>query len=396
MNDLARLILKDGRQKSLLRRHPWVFSGAIARVEGEPQTGVTVAVQDAHGEFMALAAYSPASQIRARVWSWSPEELPDADFFRQRIQQSVLLRQPLLAETNAVRLVHAESDGLPGLVVDQFGDVLVVQLLSAGAEFWRQQIVEGLAALPGVETIYERSDAEVRRLEGLVERSGLLWGRQAPEPVQIRENGLEYQVSIEGGQKTGFYLDQRANRLQLRQQAAGRHAMDCFSFTGGFAINALQGGAASVTLVESSEEALALAESNLALNGFTQEKYELVQADVFQQLRKYRDAGRSFDLIVLDPPKFAPTRKQVQQAARGYKDINLLAFKLLNPGGLLYTFSCSGGVDAPLFRQIVAGAALDAGVQAQVVNRLHQDSDHPVALNFPEGEYLKGLVCRIL
>lgn len=390
-----KLILKPGREKSLLRRHPWVFSGAIANVEGEPQAGETVSIVDQQGDFLALAAYSPASQIRARVWSWQPDEIPGEGFFHQRLEAAADLRQPMRAYTNAFRLAHAESDGLPGLIVDQFADVLVVQILSCGVEYWRELIIQLLAELPGISTVYERSDAEVRSLEGLPERIGLAAGSTPPDLVQIAENGLDFLVEISGGQKTGFYLDQRANRLALRQVAAGCQVLDCFSFSGGFSVNALAGGASSVTLVESSGEALALAQQNLQLNGFDANQNELVEADVFKQLRKFRDEDRKYDLIVLDPPKFAPTRKQVGRAARGYKDINLLAFKLLNPGGALFTFSCSGGVDAQLFQQIVAGAALDAGVQAQITAKMRQDADHPVALNFPEGDYLKGLVCRI-
>lgn len=393
--NLPRLVLKPGREKSLVRRHPWVFSGAIARVEGGPQAGETVIIKSAGGDSLAIASYSPASQIRARVWSWGEDELPGAELFQKRLQRAVEMRQPLLSQTNAARLVHAESDGIPGLVVDRYADVLVVQFLSCGVEHWRDVIIQLLAELPGINTVYERSDAEVRDLEGLPQRIGLVSGKSPSDLVQIVENDLKYDVAIARGQKTGFFLDQRSNRLALRRLAAGKQVLDCFSFTGGFAINALAGGAASVTLVESSNDSLALAEGNLQLNGFGKGQYDLLETDVFTQLRKFRDEDRKFDLVVLDPPKFAPTRKQVKRAARGYKDINLLAFKLLKPGGVLFTFSCSGGVDAQLFQQIVAGAALDAGVEAQITTHLHQDADHPVALNFPEGEYLKGFICRI-
>jgi len=394
--DKNKLILKPGREKSLLRRHPWVFSGAVEKVQGAPNPGETITIVSGKGQFLAYAAYSPASQIVARVWSWQPDLFPDEDFYKLRLQRATAMRYPLTEHTNAMRLVHAESDGLPGLVVDRYNDVLVVQFLSWGAEYWRETILQLLPEITGVANIYERSDVEVRKLEGLPERQGVAAGEVPESPVTIHEHGLDFKVSIHGGQKTGFFLDQRANRQQLRTAAQDREVLDCFCVTGGCSVNALNGGAALVTMIDSSAEALELAEDNLVINGFEPEFTEVMEADVFHQLRSFRDAGRQFDLIVLDPPKFAPTKRQVPHASRGYKDINLLAFKLLRPGGCLFTFSCSGGVDADLFQKIVAGAALDAGVEAQVIGRLGQDADHPVALNFPEGNYLKGLICRVL
>lgn len=386
--------LKPGREKSLLRRHPWVFSGAAAEILGAPAEGDTVRIESAEGEFMAWGAYSSNSQIVGRVWSWREEEEIGREFFRSRLSQAIhnRARERIAEVSNALRLVYGESDGLPGLIVDRYGDFLAAQFLSSGAERWRELIAQTLLELTGARGIYERSDVEVRRLEGLNERRGVLIGETPRGRVLIHEHGLKYWVDIQEGQKTGLYLDQRDNRLRVRQLAAGAEALDCFCYSGGFALNALAGGADSVTAVDSAVEALALASENLELNGFAPETCSFIQGDVFQVLRKLRDQGRQFDLIVLDPPKFAPTAAQAQQAARGYKDINLLAFKLLRPGGFLATFSCSGGVSHELFQKIVAGAALDAGVQAQIIEQLHQAGDHPIALDYPEGAYLKGLI----
>jgi len=394
----ASLLLKAGREKSLLRRHPWVFSGAVARVDGTPQPGETVEILTDKGQFLALAAYSPISQIRARVWTFDPNEQVDVDFFRRRIQVAIKQRSSLIPDrkgdsgTDAIRLTHAESDHLPGLIVDRYADCLVVQFLSTGAEFWRETIVETLAELTGISKIYERSDADVRELEGLQPRSGILCGNP-PARLTVSENGLHFSVDIAGGHKTGFYLDQRKNRMRVRDLASGRDVLDCFCYTGGFTLNALSGGAKYVLSVDSSEDSLKLLNENLALNSLPVDRSSVLSGDVFHVLRKFRDEGRSFDMIILDPPKFAPTAAQAEKAARGYKDINLLAFKLLRAGGILFTFSCSGGVDAALFQKIIAGAALDAGAEASIVEYLSQDFDHPVSLNFPEGSYLKGLIC---
>jgi 23S rRNA (cytosine1962-C5)-methyltransferase len=388
------LQLKPGREKSLRRRHPWVFSGAIEKVTGKPAAGDTVEVRDSSGKTLARAAYSPKSQIRARVWTFDPAEEVDAGFFRRRVMRALALREALPAakHSNALRLVHGESDGLPGLVVDRYADVLVAQFLAAGVERWRDPILDALVELSGCTAVYERSDAETRKLEGLQARVGFARGDRAAKRCPIIEYGLNFRVDVEQGQKTGFFLDQRENRQRVRSLAAGREMLDGFSYTGGFAISALAGGAKRVLALESSADALAVARENLAANPFDASKVEFVQADVFAQLRKLRDQGASFDLVVLDPPKFAPTAAQAKNAARAYKDINLLAFKLLRPGGLLATFSCSGGVDAALFQSIVAGAALDAGAEAKIIERFSAAADHPVALEFPEGEYLKGLL----
>mgnify|MGYP001547476846 CR=1 FL=1 len=389
-----RLVLKPGRDKSLRRRHPWLFSGAIARIEGDPQRGDTVEVVSDSGQPLALAAYSPQSQICARIWSFDPSRRIDAEFLRARLESAFALRAALPAARhgNALRLVHAESDRFPGLVVDRYDDVLVTQFLSAGAERWREAILDSLVELTSCEAVYERSDAEVRGLEGLEPRRGFVRGNRTAARCAIVEHGLAFHVDVERGQKTGFFLDQRDNRQRVRALAVGREVLDGFCYTGGFALAALAGGAARVLALESSAPALAVARENLAANQLDASRVEFVQADVFAHLRGLRDRGARFGLVVLDPPKFAPTAAQAKNAARAYKDINLLAFKLLAPGGLLATFSCSGGVPAQLFQSIVAGAALDAGVEGRIIERFGAAADHPVALEFPEGDYLKGLL----
>jgi len=394
---MQKVFLKPGREKSIQHHHPWIFSGAIDRVEGSPEMGETVSVCTGLGEFVAWAAYSPNSQIRLRIWSTQESESIDREFFRARLLKAMERRKIFLADgrTNAVRLVYAESDGLPGLVIDQYADHLVLQALSAGAERWKSIIAEIMAEETGAACIYERSDVEVRRLEGLSEAAGLLHGSEPASPVEIFENGLRFQVDVRKGHKTGFYLDQRPNRARLCQWSAGKEVLNCFSYSGAFSIYALAGGAQHVLSVDTSAEALAYGAEHTRLNGLAEEKASWLEGDVFQALRTFRDQARSFDLIVLDPPKFAFTAAQVERAARGYKDINLLAFKLLRPGGVLFTFSCSGAISAELFQKIIAGAALDAGVDGQILETMTQGPDHPVALNFPEGAYLKGLICRV-
>ena len=386
------LILKKGREKSLLRRHPWIFSGAVEKASGK--AGETLEVRSTSGKVLAHAAYSPKSQIRARVWTFDAAEAIDAGFFRGRVQKALALREglPATKHTNALRLINGESDGLPGLVVDRYADVLVAQFLAAGVEQWRDALLDALVEFSGCEAVFERSDAEVRKLEGLEPRVGFARGNRNAARCPIIEYGLNYRVDVEQGQKTGFFLDQRENRQRVRALAAGREVLDGFSYTGGFAINALAGGAKRITAVESSAPALDVAKENLAANPLDASKVQFVQADVFAQLRTLRDQNAKFDLIILDPPKFAPTAAQVQKAARAYKDINLWALKLLAPGGMLATFSCSGAVPPDLFQSIVAGAALDAGGDAKIIERFGAAADHPVALEFPEGEYLKGLL----
>jgi 23S rRNA (cytosine1962-C5)-methyltransferase len=400
------ITLKPGREKSLLRRHPWIFSGAIQQVVGEIVSGGTVDLLSSHGQFLARAAYSPNSQIRARVWTFEDETV-DREFFRRRIRAAIDARHTLKVEgqSNATRLIYAESDGIPGLIVDRYGDVLVLQSLTAGSEYWKETLADLLLEETALSTIYERSDADVRELEGLPPRSGVLRSSIIRESdytpaldspitnIVITEHNLKFNVNLQRGHKTGSYLDQRENRRRVRALANDKEVLDCFCYTGGFTVNALAGGARSVLSIDSSAEALALCRENVILNDLPVTRHTPLEGDVFQLLRKFRDENRSFDMIVLDPPKFAPTAAQAERAARGYKDINLLACKLLRPGGLLVTFSCSGGIDAGLFQKIIAGAALDAGVEAQILEHLFQGADHPVSLHFPEGAYLKGLVC---
>ncbi len=388
--EASRLVLKPGREKSLRHRHPWVFSGAVESVEGDPASGDTVSVVARDGAFLAKAAYCPESQIRARVWSFDANDEIDAAFLRQRLQASIERRAALRQGSDAMRLVHGESDGLPGLVVDRYAGTLVVQILSAGAERWRSFWAPALAELTGAAAVYERSDVEVRHLEGLAPRTGPLAG-DVQGTVRISEDGIAYEVDLVNGQKTGFYLDQRDNRSLAGTLAAGAETLNAFCYTGGFSLAALKGGAPRVISIDTSEEALALAQRNVQVNGLDAAKAEWMAADVFAQLRRFRDQGRKFGLIVLDPPKFAPTEKHVPNAARAYKDINLWAMKLLAPGGHLLTFSCSGAVSAELFQKIVAGAAADARADLQIRRHLGATPDHAVSIHFPEGEYLKGL-----
>ena len=390
------IILRADRDKSLLRRHPWVFSGAVECIDGKPASGDTVAVRDASGSFLAWAAYNPDSQIIARVWSWNEKDDIDKAFFRNRIASALAARHALGLEQDStgMRLIHGESDGLPGLIVDQYGNVLVMQLGSAGPEHWRETFADILQELCSPVCIYERSDSDGRELEGLPAHNGVVRGT-LPDKVEVTEHGIRFAVDVAAGQKTGFYLDQRDNRALTGTLAADRDVLNCFCYTGGFSLYALRGGAKSVLSIDSSQETLQLAQRNVEFNGFDASRTEWQCADVFEALRKLRDQNRKFDLIVLDPPKFAPTAAFAEKASRAYKDINLLGFKLLRPGGLLFTYSCSGGISDDLFQKIIAGAALDAGVDAQIVKKLHAAADHPVLLSFPEGAYLKGLVLRV-
>ncbi|MCP4397199.1 MAG: methyltransferase domain-containing protein [bacterium] len=392
---MASMILRTGREKSLLRRHPWIFSGAVKRVQGDPKAGETLDVLSAQGAWLASAAYSPHSQIVARVWSFDHSETISDDFFRTRLSRSIEVRKSFSSSAcTAYRLVHGESDFLPGVIIDRYGDFLVCQFLTAGAEYWKTHIVAQLAELAPHAGIYERSDAAARKKEGLPLSIGVLAGEAPPEKLEIREGELRFLVDVQQGHKTGFYLDQRDNRACLAQYAEGAEVLNCFAYSGGFGVYALKYGAKHVTNIESSAEALDLARRNFELNGLDLSQVELCRHDVFKHLRVYRNADRQFDLIVLDPPKFAESKGQLKRACRGYKDINWLAFRLLRPGGRLLTFSCSGLMTMELFQKIVADAALDAGCDVQIVQRLSQAADHPTALSVPEGSYLKGLVCR--
>ncbi len=379
----------------------------MARVEGEPVGGDVVEVVDAGGHWLARGYYNSRSQIVVRLLTWQAGEAVDAAFWRGRLAAAIAMRGELglAPATDAYRLVHAESDGLPGLVVDRYGDWLVVQFLTLGVEVRRELLLNLLAELVAPKGIVERSDAAVRRQEGLPLRSGLVWGLPPPLDLEIREHGLRFPADLMGGQKTGFYVDQRENRRIVGAHAAGRRVLNAFSFTGAFGVYALAGGATHVTNVDSSYEALAGAEAALRLNGFDPDRQaEAICGDVFQVLRAYRDEGRQYDLVILDPPKFARSKAELDGATRGYKDINLLGLRLLHPGGLLATFSCSGLVTPDLFQKIVFGASVDAanyaggfaGRDVQVLAKLSQGPDHPILLSFPEGEYLKGLLCRVV
>jgi 23S rRNA (cytosine1962-C5)-methyltransferase len=392
-----RLILARKKEHSLQRKHPWVFSGAVARMEGEPQPGDTVDVLAADGQWLARAAMCGGPQIRARAWSFDDTVEIGPDFFRQRVAQALALRQRQYdgALPSACRLVFGESDGLPGLTVDKYGQFLACQFHAAGVESHREAIVKALGEAAAPAGLWDRSDSGVREREGLGPSQGLLAGQEPPPLLEIEEQGCRFLVDIRGGQKTGFYLDQRINRQLAEGYSRGAEVLNAFSYTGGFAVRALKGGATRVTNIDTSAASLDLARRNVELNGLSVERMENVEGDVFKVLREYRDRARQFDLIVLDPPKFAETRGHLEKACRGYKDVNLLAIKLLRPGGALFTFSCSGAITEELFQKVVAGAALDSGRDVRVERRLSQAPDHPVLLSFPESAYLKGLVCRV-
>jgi len=394
---MATVILKPGREESIRRRHPWVFAGAVKTIKGHAHHGGTVEVVSSRGERLARGAYSDRSQIRVRIWSFNPDEEITETFFQRRLETALRGRLDLVDNTSvsAYRLVNAESDGLPGLIVDRYGDFLVCQFLAAGVEYWKDTIVSQLVRLSSAAGVYERSDSDVRYMEGMKPRSGLLCGEEPPQLIEVREGPIKFLVDVRRGHKTGFYLDQRDNRAALSPFADKAEVLNCFSFSGGFGLMALDGGAERVTNIDTSADALDLALKNVELNGFDAGRVESIDGDVFRVLRKFRDYGRQFDLVVMDPPKFVKSIRQVETGSRGYKDINLLGLKLLRPGGVLFTFSCSGHMQSDLFQKIVAGAALDARREVQIIRYLGQPSDHPIALSFPEGRYLKGLICRV-
>lgn len=391
------VILKKAADNFIKRKHPWIFSGAIEKVEGNPSNGETVQIFTSNKIPIGHGSYSPSSQIRVRVWSFNPEEKIDSEFFRRKIFLANSLREKVIdfSKTNAYRIINAESDNIPGLIVDRYSNYLVCQFLSAGAEFNKKIIVEILDDAFNPSGIFERSDVEVRTKENLQPMQGLLTGTVPEDLVEVKENGFKFFADVKGGHKTGFYLDQRDNRALLSEFSKGKNVLNCFSYTGGFSVYALASGANKVTQIDSSEVALEIANKNIGLNGLNLSSVENINDDVFTVLRKFRDERRTFDVIILDPPKFAESASQIQKASRGYKDINLLAIKLLNPGGVLFTFSCSGHISPELFQKIVADAALDSGREAKIIKQLTQSSDHPVSLNFPEGLYLKGLICLI-
>jgi len=384
--------LRAGKERSLLRRHPWIFESAIAKGGGD--AGETVRVESAEGQFLGWAAFSPSSKIRARVWSFDEAQRIDASFFIAACACSVRARGRFNIQSNGLRLVHGESDGLPGLIVDRYGDTLVAQFTSAGVDRWKDVIADALLAATGLTKLYERSDASSRALEGLPEATGWLRGSGEAD-LLLQEHSWQLQVNIAEGHKTGFYLDQRDSRKRFfdyAQRLKFERVLNCYCYTGGFTVAALKGGAAHVTSIDSSGPALAKAAANVALNGLAPERASFMDADVNASLRQFGEQGRTFDAIVLDPPKFAPTVAHADRAARAYKDINRLAFKLLEPGGVLFTYSCSGGISADLFHKIVASAGCDAGVDGYIHERMGGAPDHPMTVNFPEGEYLKGLV----
>jgi 23S rRNA (cytosine1962-C5)-methyltransferase len=386
--------LKEGKERSVLRRHPWVFESAIAKGGGD--AGETVRIESHEGRFLAWAAFSPASRIRARCWSFDETQRIDAAFFTHRVQQAVRARQRMAIHSDGMRLVHGESDGLPGLIVDRYGDTLVAQFLSVGAQRWKDVLADALLAHTGLTRLYERSDASARQLEGLAPVTGWLRG-QGPVEITISEHDWRLSLDIASGHKTGFYLDQRDSRHKFSQYVRRlglQRVLNTYCYTGGFTVAALAGGAAHVTSIDSSGPALERARANVALNGFDAGRTEFLDADVNASLRRFISQERQFDAIVLDPPKLAPTVAHAERAARAYKDINRLALKLLAPGGLLLTYSCSGGISADLFHKIVASAAVDAGADGDIVERLGGAPDHPMTLMFPEGEYLKGLVIQ--
>ncbi|EKY4882436.1 TPA: methyltransferase domain-containing protein [Vibrio vulnificus] len=395
----AAIYLVKGREKSVVRRHPWIFSRGIDRVEGNPQLGETVDVYGHDGKWLAKAAYSPESQIRARVWSFDKQEINKA-FFVKRIQEAQLLREDVIVRDGLTgyRLIAAESDGMPGVTIDRYQNFFVCQLLSAGAEHQKQNIVDALIEVFPDCNVYERSDVSVRKKEGLQETTGVLHGEMPPKSVVIEENGVKISVDIVGGHKTGFYLDQRDSRQQAMKYVKDKEVLNCFSYTGAFGLYALKGGAKRVINADVSQPALDTAKFNAELNEFDISKKRAVflNADVFKLLREYRDQGTTFDVVIMDPPKFAESKAQLNGACRGYKDINMLAMQILKPGGTLLTYSCSGLMDQVLFQKIIADAAVDAGRSVKFVERFEQAADHPTDTAYPEGFYLKGFACKVL
>jgi 23S rRNA (cytosine1962-C5)-methyltransferase len=391
------VILKQGREKSVNNRHPWIFSGAISRVEGDPSNGDVVDVWNSKARFVARGIYNEKSQIQVRILTWNPNDTIDEDFWRRRIRRALAGRQALIEapDTDAFRLVYSEADGVPGFIADQYGTWLVVQFLSMAAERYRQAILDILVDLVAPQGIYDRSEGEAREKEGLVSVTGPVWGEVPPDMIEIAENGHTFLVDIKLGQKTGFYLDQRENRQKVSKYFPNKEILNAFAYTGAFAVYAAHAEAKSIMNVDSSERSLQIAERNMRRNGFGDREDVYAVADVFEIMRAYRDNNWKFDVIILDPPKFAHSKRHVEKATQGYKDINLLGMKLIKPGGVLISFSCSGAVSPDLFQKVLFGAAVDAGRHVQIIERLSQSSDHPILLTYPESEYLKGLVCRV-
>lgn len=391
------VILKKGKEKAAVLRHPWIFSGALDKVKGSPENGEVVAVRSADKEFLAYAYYNDQSRVALRLLEWDENVTIDTDWYAQKLKSAIRARARVLNEgTNTCRLVFSEADFLPGLIVDQYADFLSLQILSAGIEAVQEDIISILRQELNPKGIFDKSDAGARKHENLEPVQGLLWGETPPEFIEVRENGIRYHINIADGQKSGFYCDQRENRMILADYTEGKSVLDCFCYSGGFTLNSLKSGAGHVTSVDSSALAIDTLRHNLELNGFESDKQESIQSDVNKQLRVFKDNGRKFDVVVLDPPKYAPSRSALDRAARAYKDLNRLGMLLLEPGGILATFSCSGAVDLETFKQIIAWAALDAGREVQIIKQFSQPEDHPVRLSFSEGEYLKGLLLRVL
>jgi 23S rRNA (cytosine1962-C5)-methyltransferase len=391
------VILKQGREKSVNNRHPWIFSGAISRLEGNPANGDVVDVWNSKARFVARGIYNEKSQIQVRLLTWNPNDAIDEDFWRRRIRRALAGRQALIEapDTDAFRLIYAEADGVPGFIADQYGTWLVVQFLSLAAERYRQAILDILVDLVAPQGIYDRSEGEAREKEGLVSVTGPVWGEVPPDLIEIMENGHTFLVDIKLGQKTGFYLDQRENRQKVSKYFFNKEILNAFAYTGAFSVYAAYAGAKRIMNVDSSERALQIAERNMRRNGFGDREDVYAVTDVFEIMRSYRDNNWKFDVVILDPPKFAHSKRHVEKATQGYKDINLLGMKLIKPGGVLISFSCSGAVSPDLFQKVLFGAAVDAGRHVQIIERLSQGADHPILLTYPESEYLKGLVCRV-
>ena len=395
---MVEIKLRKGKEKAILQRHPWVFSGALEKIMGTPENGDVVKVVNASNEFLAYGYFNDQSRVAVRLLEWDENKAINEDWYSQKINAAIALRAHLLSnkETNAYRIIFSEADFLPGLIVDKYADFLSIQILSTGIETAKTTIIDILCKVLKPKGIFDRSDATARTHEGITVENGLLWGEAPAEFIAVKENGITYHINIAEGQKSGFYCDQRDNRRILAEYAKGKSVLDCFSYSGGFSLNAFKNGATAVTSVDSSALAIKTLKQNLVLNKFDKNEHIEIQSDVNKQLRIFKEEGKKFDIIILDPPKYAPSRSAVDRAARAYKDLNRLALLLLENGGLLATFSCSGAVDIETFKQIIAWAALDAGKEVQVIKQFSQPEDHPVRLSFPEGEYLKGLLIRVL
>jgi 23S rRNA (cytosine1962-C5)-methyltransferase len=391
------IILKKGKEKAAILRHPWIFSGALDKIKGKPANGEIVAVWSASQEFLAYGYFNDQSRVALRLLEWDQEVTIDEAWYTQKLEKAIASRAHLLNEnTNTCRLVFSEADFLPGLIVDKYAEYLAVQILSAGIESVKETIINILRSILNPKGIFDKSDAGARKHENLEPEQGLLWGEEPPEFIEVKENGVTYHINIADGQKSGFYCDQRDNREILAAYTQGKNVLDCFCYSGGFTLNSLRAGAAHVTSVDSSALAIETLKHNLSLNGFSDELQTSFQSDVNKQLRVFKEENKKFDVIVLDPPKYAPSRSALDRAARAYKDLNRLGMLLLEPGGVLATYSCSGAVDMETFKQIIAWAALDAGREVQIIKQFHQPEDHPIRMSFPEGEYLKGLLLRVL